>query len=58
MHVDIEPQRIQKQQQLYLSYALAAEAYSKKPNYTNWHEKEKALEKFNAFVQKNRRNDS
>lgn len=50
MHADVEYHRVQTQQTLYHTYALAAEAYSKKPNYDNWHEKEKALDDYNAFV--------
>ena len=50
MHAEVEYRRIEKQQSLYLEYALAAEDYSRLSNYTNWERKEKALEKYNAFV--------
>lgn len=50
MYVDAEQHRIQKQQSLYHTYALAAEDYSKIPNYDNWDKKEKALEDYNAFI--------
>jgi hypothetical protein len=51
MHAEVEHYRIEKQQTLYHQYALAAEDYSKIPNYTNWDRKEKALETYNAFIQ-------
>lgn len=51
MHAEVEHYRIEKQQTLYHQYALAAEDYSKIPNYTNWDRKEKALENYNAFIQ-------
>lgn len=55
MHVEVEQHhRIQKQQTLYHVYALAAEDYSKTPNYDNWDRKEKALETYNAFIQNSR----
>lgn len=50
MYADTEQYRIQKQQSLYHTYALAAEDYSKIPNYENWDKKEKALENYNAFI--------
>lgn len=41
MYVDAEQHRIQKQQSLYHTYALAAEDYSKIPNYDNWDKKKR-----------------
>lgn len=42
--------RIQRQQRLYHKYALAAEAYVKKPTIYNWEKKEKAFETYNALI--------
>lgn len=42
--------RVQKQQRLYHEYALAAEAYVKKPTMNNWEKKEKAFETYNALI--------
>lgn len=55
MHAEVESCRIQKQQTLYHDYAIAAEKYSKLPNYDNWDKKEKALEEYNAFISGSRR---
>lgn len=57
MQAEVENRRIEKQQSLYHKYALAAEYYSKRPSLDNWDEKEKALEKYNAFI-RNSRTDS
>lgn len=43
---------LEKQQKLYLEYALAAEAYVKKPTIYNWEKKEKAFETYNALIVK------
>jgi hypothetical protein len=50
MFAEVDQNRIQKQQSLYHTYALAAEDYSKIPNLDNWDKKEKALENYNAFI--------
>lgn len=42
--------RLQKQQDLYREYALAAEAYVRMPTLDNWEEKEKAFESYNALI--------
>lgn len=42
--------RVQQQQELYHKYALAAEAYGKKPTTLNWVKKEKAFETYNALI--------
>jgi hypothetical protein len=42
--------KVEKQQKLYLAYALAAEAYVKKPTIYNWEKKEKAFESYNALI--------
>ncbi len=42
--------KVVQQQKLYHEYALAAEAYVKKPTIYNWEEKEKAFENYNALI--------